>query len=364
MNDQVSYITENVLYKLVNNQLELTDEKNILLKLDDSYIVQCKGKSLLLKGEMLLIVGAKNSGKSKAASYLAKQLLIPDPDEGFIKQNCEDIRVIVFDSEMGESRLAKWWVTNTFAEYDSNFINSLEIERRLIILSTKRKKAKERLKFIKLILDQLKKDYPNSHFIVCLDIATCLTDNPNDPGNKGIVDEFYSLMDKASFIVVSHTNFKLDQNSPQNTYSTGSIGTEFEKIASTKLIVENKQEKHKISFVYSKQEDQINPENDYFYLHTKRTDKELIHISGISDSNGVEIKKVRNEKKTLDEVSTCIKDILSDLAESDLLRLEKNLVSKLIEQLKIGKSKAYSDINKLLASGKLNKTDNFICINS
>ena len=357
---QNNYVTDNVLHKYLNNQLDLSDEKNILLKLDDSFIIQCKGKTLLLKGEMLLIVGAKNSGKSKAASYLVKQLLIPEPNEGFVVQNCEEIRAVVFDSEMGESRLAKWWITNTFSEFDSAFLQQLELYKRLTILSTKRKKPKERLKYVKLILDQLKNDFPNSHLVVCLDIATCLTDNPNDPGNKGIVDEFYSLMDKATFIVVSHTNFK----SELNNYSTGSIGTEFEKIASTKLVVENKEDKHKLAFAYSKQEDQINSENDYFYLHTKKISKDSIHISGISDSNGIEIKKIRNEKKTIDEVFTSILSLLSTLNEDDLLRLEKNIVFHLIDDLKIGKSKAYADIKTLIENERLLKNGELIFINS
>ena len=360
MNDPINYVTDNVLHKYVNNQLDLSDDKNILLKLDDSLILQCKGKSLLIKGEMLLIVGAKNSGKSKAASYLVKQLLIPEPNEGFIVQNCEDIRAVVFDSEMGESRLAKWWITNTFSEFDSFFFQNLELEKRLTILSTKRKKPKERLRYVKTILEQLKRDFPNTHFVICLDIATCLTDNPNDPGNKGIVDEFYSLMDKATFIVVSHTNFK----SEQNNYSTGSIGTEFEKIASTKLIVENKEDKHKLAFAYSKQEDQINPENDYFYLHTKKVSEDTIHISGISDSNGVEIKKIRNEKKTIDEVFTSIFSLLTELSESDLLRQEKNIVAHLRQDLDIGKSKAYADIKSLIATNRLFKKEELIFINS
>lgn len=359
MNDQYYYVTDNVLYKYVNNQLDLSNDKNNLLKLDESKITQCKGKTLLQKGEMLLIVGAKNSGKSKAASYLIKQLLIPEPDNGFVVQNCEDVRVVIFDSEMGESRLAKWWITNTFCEHGESFLKMLEAERKLTILSTKKKRPKERLKYVKMIMDQLKKDFPNTHFIVCLDIATCLTDNPNDPGNKGIVDEFYSLMDNSTLIVVSHTNFKSEQNS----YSTGSIGTEFEKVASTKILVEKKDDKHKVSFVYSKQEDQINPENDYFYMHTKNFSDEIIQISGISDSNGVEIKKIRNEKRTIDEVLNSVNNLLTDLDETNILRQEKNIVNHLEDSLGIGKSKAYADIKKLIEAGKLYKKEKLIFLN-
>lgn len=359
MNDQINYVTENVLYKYVHQQLDLSNANNILLKLDENQIKTCKGKTLLLKGEMLLIVGPKNSGKSKAASFLIKQLLVPEPNNGFIVQNCEDIKAIVFDSEMGESRLAKWWITNTFNEYDPSFLKMLEEERKLNIYSTKKMRPKQRLEYIKIIVNQLKNEFPKTHFVICLDIATCLTDNPNDPGNKGVVDTFYSLMDKASFVVVSHTNFKTEQNS----YSTGSIGTEFEKIASLKLIVEQKEGKHKVSFAYSKQEDQINPEVDYFNLHTEKVSEDVIQISGISDSTGIEIKKIRNEKKTINEVFESTELYLNKLNGLDLLRLEKNLVAHLMKDLKIGKSKAYDNIKQLIESGKLFKKSELLYIN-
>ena len=73
----------------------------------------------------------------------------------------------------------------------------------------------------------------------------------------------------------------------------GSIGTSLERLCAIKLVIDStdEQKRHKVEFHISKYQD-VKEEKDYFYLHTEKDNKEKIHITGISDSNGkIPIKK-------------------------------------------------------------------------
>jgi energy-coupling factor transporter ATP-binding protein EcfA2 len=361
-----NYKNENILVKYLNNEIETNNKKNILIKLDEENIKTCRSKVLLAKGEMTLIIGPKNCGKSKVSSFIIRQLLIPECDEGIIVENNSDSIIVVFDSEMGESRLAKWNIENIFYDYDKTFLE--KIKDKYYIKSLKKNKASERINEIKNIIDSIEKENPNSHLIIILDIATCLTSDINSSSNGGLVDDFYALSENCSYIVVSHNNIKATDSKSE--FSTGSIGTAFEKITSIKLSVEailckeNNNTKHKVTFRYSKFDYELNPENDYFFIHTEKIDENNVIINGISDSIGLILdKKVKgNTKNTIDDIYSIIKDRITDLPAESIERIRKNLIPYIMNQdaIKIGKSRISDYILDLIENGRLIDENSFL----
>lgn len=354
-----NYKNENLLVKYLNNEIETKNEKNILLKLDDDLIKTCNSKVLLAKGEMTMIIGPKNCGKSKVSSFLIRQLLIPKADNGVIVENNENTILLVFDSEMGESRLAKWNIENIFHDFDREFLESLK--SKYFIKSLKKNKPAERFNEIKKIVNSLSKDYPDKHLVIVLDIATCLTTDINASSNGGLVDDFYAIHENCSYVVVSHNNIKATDSKSE--FSTGSIGTAFEKISSIKLSVEadfnsnSLNTSHKVTFKYSKFDYELNSENDYFFINTEKIDNEKVLIVGITDSNGpiTEKKPKGNTKITPDELYSIIEDRLNSIPIDSPDRIRKNVVDFLLNNdlIKIEKSSIQQYIKNFIANGKL-----------
>jgi energy-coupling factor transporter ATP-binding protein EcfA2 len=361
-----NYKNENLLVKYLNNEIETKNEKNILLKLDDDFIKTCNSKVLLAKGEMTMIIGPKNCGKSKVSSFLIRQLLIPKADNGVIVENNENTIILVFDSEMGESRLAKWNIENIFHDFDREFLESLK--SKYFIKSLKKNKPAERFNEIKKIVNSISNEYPDKHLVIVLDIATCLTTDINASSNGGLVDSFYAIHGNCSYIVVSHNNIKATDSKSE--FSTGSIGTAFEKISSIKLSVEasfnsnSLKTSHKVTFKYSKFDYELNSENDYFFINTEKIDNENILITGITDSNGPisENKLSGNTKITPDEIYSLIEDRLNSLENNSEERLRKNLINYLINEklIKIGKSRTHEYISDFIQKGKLIDDNSFL----
>jgi energy-coupling factor transporter ATP-binding protein EcfA2 len=363
-----NYKNENLLVKYLNNEIETKNEKNILLKLDDDFIKTCNSKVLLAKGEMTMIIGPKNCGKSKVSSFLIRQLLIPKADNGVIVENNENTIILVFDSEMGESRLAKWNIENIFHDFDRDFLENLK--SKYFIKSLKKNKPAERFNEIKNIVNFFTSEYPESHLIIILDIATCLTTDINSSSNGGLVDEFYAIHDNCSYVVVSHNNIKATDSKSE--FSTGSIGTAFEKISSIKLSVEaifnsnDLNTSHKVTFKYSKFDYELNSENDYFFIETEKICEEKILLKGISDSNGpiIEKKPKGNTKITPEDLYSIIEERLNTLPIDSHDRIRKNLVDFLLNNdlIKIEKSSIQSYIKDFIANGKLIDDNSFLKI--
>ena len=78
----------------------------------------------------------------------------------------------------------------------------------------------------------------------------------------------------------------------------------------------------------------------------------------------MEVKRIKNEKKNINEVKEFLKNHLSELPENSTERLEKNIVATMVDELEIGKSKAYADIKILLKDEQLIKKDEMIFYNS
>ena len=119
----MDYIKDNILLKYLNGEIESSVNNNILV-LNDEIFKVCKGKVLLNKNELTLIVGGKGSGKSKFMYHLIKQILSEETDEEFEIINKDNYKVICFDSEMGVSRLFDWSIKNVFENPNNDYIKN------------------------------------------------------------------------------------------------------------------------------------------------------------------------------------------------------------------------------------------------
>jgi len=356
----MDYIKDNVLRKYLNGEIDTDIENNSILNLDKELIKVCEGKTLLVKGEMTLIVGGKNSGKSKLMNYLIKQILIDELDLGFELKTKEDIKVISFDSEMGLNRLIEWSIKSIYEdEYGWNYLKD-NLQDILFPYSLKRISPEDRVNYICRIVEGLKKNYPNTHFIICLDVGTCLTSDTNSSLNGGLIDNLVNKLEGSTLIVTIHNSFKEDT---KEAIGMGSIGTALEKYCAIKLLIKSTDEekRHKIQFVVSKYED-VNKAKDYFFINTEKKLDGKIFISGISDSDGLISIKKGNLKNDEIEFKSFLFELINN-STSDSDRFRKNIVPIMMAKFNYGKTSVFDKIKVLIEEGVIKEIDGELLIN-
>jgi len=355
----MDYIKDNVLRKYLNGEIDTEIEKNSILNLDKELIKVCEGKTLLVKGEMTLIVGGKNSGKSKLMNYLIKQLLIDELDIGFELMTNDNLKVIYFDSEMGENRLASWSIEMPYSKYGNDYIEDT-LSDNLFIYTLKKESSQSRSLCINNIYKQLQIKYPNTHFIVCIDVGTCLTSDLNNQNNQGVIDELVGQLGQCTLIVTIHHSLKDDE---KRGISMGSIGTSLEKYCAIKLLIDSTDElkRHKVEFYYSKYQD-VNKNKDYFYIQTEKVINDII-ITGVSDSNGVLINEKKGHVKMNEiEFKDSLFKFLNNIVD-DNLRTRKSIVEYFKVNFNIGKSKVNYHLKSLIDTGYILDNDHLIFLN-
>jgi len=347
----MDYIKDNVLRKYLNGEIDTDIEKNSILNLDKEIIKVCEGKTLLVKGEMTLIVGGKNSGKSKLMNYLLKQLLIDELDLGFELKTKEDIKVIHFDSEMSENRLANWSIDAPYNQYGNEYIEEI-LSDKLFIYTLKKETITERVSCIHSIYKQLQNKFIKTQFIICVDVGTCLTSDLNNPSSQGVIDDLVRQLDQCTLIVTIHDSLKLEE---RKGISMGAIGTALEKLCAIKLLINqtDKLKRHKVDFYNSKYED-VNKEKDYFFIHTEKDNDDKIRITGISDSTGEIMKKKKgNTKVETDDFNFYLFELINNAKNNEDI-LQKNIVLLLVEKFDIQNSNVYKRIKNLRDQGLIN----------
>jgi energy-coupling factor transporter ATP-binding protein EcfA2 len=345
---------DEIVKKYIAGEIEIDHEKYKILELDREIITICEGKTLLALGEMTLVVGGKNSGKSKFVNHLLKQILVPKCDAGYILTQKQDYRVISFDSEMGIDRLVQWSIGPYEDEYGPSYIKETLVDK-LYLYSLKKITPELRIGYITDIVDGLKKDNPDAHFIVCIDVGTCLTSDTNSSQNGGLIDTLVNKLSGNTLILTIHHSLK---DESKNGIGMGSIGTALEKLCAIKLLVNSTdaEKRHKVEFLVSKYEEVIK-DRDYFFLHTEKDDDGKIHLNGLSDSLGVVIRKKGNSKVDDNEFSKFLIDLI-EKSNSDEERLRKNVIGILMEKFDLGKSSVYNKIDKLI-DDKIIKEDDY-----
>jgi len=355
----MDYIKDNILRKYLNGEIDTDIEKNSILNLDKELIKVCEGKTLLVKGEMTLIVGGKNSGKSKFMNYLLKQLLIDDSDSGFQLKTKEDIKVIHFDSEMSENRLANWSINALYNQYGKEYIEEI-LSDKLFIYTLKKETITERVSCIHSIYKQLQSDFVKTQFIICVDVGTCLTSDLNNQNSQGVIDDLVRKLDQCTLIVTIHDSLKLEE---KKGISMGAIGTALEKLCAIKLVINQTDslKRHKVEFHNSKYED-VNKEKDYFFIHTEKDNEEKISITGISDSDGIISIKKSYLKTDLIEFKSYLFELINN-STSDSERLRKNIVPKMMIKFNYRKTSVFDKIKFLIKEGVIKEIDGELLIN-
>jgi len=349
----MNHINDEILKKYIAGEIESDQEKYKILELNNQYIKTCEGKTLLASAEMTLVVGGKNSGKSKLVNYLIKQILVDNCDEEFNIPNPSQYKVVSFDSEMGLDRLVQWCIKSPFEdEYGKDYLNNLK--DKFFVYSLKRISPEARLNYISETFKSLKSEHSNAHFIICLDVGTCLTSDTNSSSNAGLIDNLVNKLEGNTLIVTIHHSFK---DESKNGIGMGSIGTALEKYCAIKLLVNptDSQKRHKVEFLVSKYED-IDKEKDYFFVHTEKDTEGKISINGVSDSLGMVLKNKGNLKVDDDSFKLLLFEFINNSSTLED-RLQKNIIPKLIEKLGIKSSTIYNRLAKLKEQNIINEID-------
>jgi hypothetical protein len=340
----MNHRTDEILKKYIAGEIEIDQEKYKILELDKEIITICEGKTLLALGEMTLVVGGKNSGKSKFINYLIKQILIDKCDAGFNLSQGQDFRVISFDSEMGIDRLIQWGIISPYEdEYGASFLKEKLINK-LYLYSLKKISPEDRISYISDVLGGLQNENLNAHFIVCIDVGTCLTSDTNSSLNGGLIDTLVNKLSGNTLIVTIHHSLK---DESKNGIGMGSIGTALEKLCAIKLLVNSTdvEKRHKVEFLVSKYED-VNKDRDYFFLHTEKDEEEKIHINGLSDSLGIVIRKKGNSRvDDTDFKNSTLELIVNSVSIED--SYQKNIARKLMDKYNLQSTAVYEKLRKL-----------------
>jgi len=355
----MDYIKDNILLKYLNGEIESSANNNILV-LNDEIFKVCNGKALLNKNEMTLIVGGKGSGKSKFMYHLIKQILMNETDEEFKIIKKDDYKVICFDSEMGHSRLVDWALKNVFDDINDDYIKN-ELQDKLFLYSLVSVSPYNRINEIGIIYNQLQKKYPDSHFIVCIDVVSCLTDDPNANSNFGIIDKLKSTLSSSTLIATIHNSLKDEEKFG---IPAGSIGTALEKLAFITVAIKKPDElkRHLVVFKNTKAEYTDSSTNNYFYFHIDTID-DIIKITGLSDSNGEIIKKKKgNTKVETDDFKFYLFELIKN-STSDSDRFRKNIVPIIMEKFKYGSTSVFNKIKALIEEGVIKEIDGELLIN-
>ena len=356
----MNHIKDEILKKYIAGEIESDQEKYKILELNKVCFKICEGRTLLVLGEMTLVVGGKNSGKSKLINYLIKQLLTENCDEGFFLSNPLDYKVISFDSEMGINRLIEWSIKSIYEdEFGLNYLKD-NLQDKLFLYSLKRVSPEDRVNYICMIVEGLKKDFPNTHFIICLDVGTCLTSDTNSSLNGGLIDNLVNKLEGSTLIVTIHNSFKEDT---KEAIGMGSIGTALEKYCAIKLLIKptDEEKRHKIEFVVSKYED-VNKIKDYFFIHTKKNIDDKIYITGISDSDGLISIKKGNLKTNEEEFNSFLFELVNN-STLDSDRFRKNIVPLMMAKFNYGKTSVFDKIKVLIEEGVIKEIDGELLIN-
>lgn len=357
----MNHIKDEILKKYIAGEIESDQDKHKILELNKECFKICEGRTLLVSGEMTLVVGGKNSGKSKFINHLIKQILIDYCDEGFIIPNTSNYKVICFDSEMGIDRLIDWSIKHAFEDqFGTNFLSET-LKEKLFLYSLKRISQNERIKYISEILNSLKIEHPKAHFIICLDVGTCLTNDPNISSNAGLIDNLISLTEGSTLLITIHHSLKLEE---RKGISFGSIGSALEKYCAIKLLVNptDEQKRHKVQFLVSKYQDTCE-EKDYFFINTEKDYDGKIHINGLSDSTGEIMKKKKgNTKVETDEFKFYLFELINN-STSDSDRFRKNIVPVIMEKFKYGSTSVFNKIKTLIEEGVIKEIDGELLIN-
>ena len=358
----MDFINDNVLLKYINGDIESSDKNNILV-LNDEIIKVCKGKTLLNKNEMTLIVGGKGSGKSKFMNHLIKQLLMNETDEEFKILKPEDFKVICFDSEMSESRIVEWSILNVYKEFGDDYVKD-ELKEKLFLYSLAKEKFSDRTDEIIKIYKQLHLKYPNSHFIICIDVGSSLTNDLNSNLNSGYIDLLRAQLTSCTLIMTIHNSLK---DEDKLGVPAGSIGTALEKLAFIHIAIKKLDElnRHKVIFFNSKS-NVTTSENDYFYFHIETINNDT-KITGISDSDGIICKSnIRNTKLDIGNFKLELENRLKQIEVEGLdisERSKKNIVIYFHNKCKIGKSKTYEHLKLIEEEGFICVRDRFVFLN-
>jgi len=338
----MDYINDNILLKYLKGEIESSSDNNILV-LNDEIIKVCKGKAILNKNEITLIVGAKGCGKSKFMYHIIKQILSNETDEEFKIIKKEDYKVICFDSESGDSRIIDWSLKNVFDDLNDDYIEN-ELKEKLFLYSLAKVSPFNRVNEIDKIYNQLQEKYPNSHFIVGIDIVSCLTDDPNANSNFGIIDKLKSKLSSCTIIALIHSSLKEEERFG---IPAGSIGTALEKFAYiTFAIKKAENNKHLVLFKNTKAEFTDSTNNNYFFLQVEEID-DRVKITGLSDSNGEIIQKKKgNTKVDKNDFDSYLFELINN-TEKDEDKLQKNIVELLQKKFGLKRAIVYQKIKTL-----------------
>ncbi len=330
--------------------------ENYLLKINTENNKINRAITLIMKNEMNLIVGATGSGKSKIGAFLIRQLIKPECDKMFLRNDdFNSNRLLIIDNEMDDLRIINWYIKTPFYDLDkSELVNLVDRQKKLYGKKLKGTgNEKEMFEIIKDIVVDFKNKFPNENKIVLLDSVYSLTENTNDPNNNKLGNDLNNLLTDTTSILISHTNHK----SLNSTSASGSLGTSLERCSSIILNI-NKVSELETDVIIKKTKSHPEDENCKirFYqrpiLHKGFDDTEteiFIYDSLSIIGNKEKQENINPEVKALE----LIESVIQKYGEQSNESLRKNIVSMLTREMNKADKTIYKYLENLEQANKI-----------
>jgi hypothetical protein len=288
--------------------------------------------------DVTLLRGVTGCGKSQVCAFLVRQFVLESEDLFFKRiKNDKPFKVYVFDTEMSDLNIKKYFLKDAFHEYSKKeIISNLKVTESLYVLYLKEYSMEDRMGQLLNKAKEIKKEAQAYNNIIFIDNIGSFCEDINSGSTNKLVNNIFAALSEFTTFVVMHTNHK--ENSQTKSNATGLIGSVVERLSQN--IVEIQKSESKLITMQLKKSKTQDDKLDYAvnFIQEEAEGKFFIKDVVPSDNLDIDKNKTKNSSRVSDEeFLQRIRDHVKDKPNNSPERTRKNLKSRFPE---------YSDTSK------------------
>jgi hypothetical protein len=193
--------------------------------------------------DVTLLRGVTNCGKSQVCAFLARQFVLESEDLFFKRiNNDKPFKVYVFDTEMSDVNIGKYFLDCAFHEYGINECkDKLKMYERLCVFYFKSYDIDEKNKMLLAKLKEINKDAEAYNNIIFIDNIGSFCPDLNAGSANQLVNNIFAALSEFTTFVIMHTNHK--ENSQTKSNATGLMGSVVERLSQNIVEIKKSQSK-------------------------------------------------------------------------------------------------------------------------
>ena len=311
--------------------------------------------------DVTLLRGVTGCGKSQVCAFLVRQFVLESEDLFFKRiKNDKPFKVYVFDTEMSDLNIKKYFLKDAFHEYSKKeIISNLKVTESLYVLYLKEYSMEDRMGQLLNKAKEIKKEAQAYNNIIFIDNIGSFCEDINSGSTNKLVHNIFAALSEFTTFVIMHTNHK--ENSQTKSNATGLVGSVVERL-SQNIVEIQKSESKLITMLLKKsktQDDKLDTAINFIQEEAegKFFIKEV--VTGPVNFNNYE-NKTENASRVPDEIFLQkIRDHIKDKPHNSPERTIKNLKLLFREYSDTSKS-VHNEITKLVDQKILKNEGGFI----